>query len=132
MDMMFQTPYMNSGWQCPICKRVYSPTTPMCFYCGNNTKTVLSTEPLSQPTNKLREIFFDESGKTARLIQKCHDELKKNKGCSTCKNTKKVNSYPGFVTGEENQCTKGLTCDTVLFTVTNCPSWEEAEMKGEE
>lgn len=23
------------GWQCPICKRVYSPTTPMCFYCGN-------------------------------------------------------------------------------------------------
>ena len=23
------------GWQCPICDRVYSPTTPMCFYCGN-------------------------------------------------------------------------------------------------
>lgn len=24
------------GWQCPICKRVYSPFTKMCLYCGNN------------------------------------------------------------------------------------------------
>lgn len=23
------------GWQCPICKRVYSPFTHMCLYCGN-------------------------------------------------------------------------------------------------
>lgn len=23
------------GWQCPICKRVYSPFTQMCLYCGN-------------------------------------------------------------------------------------------------
>lgn len=23
------------GWQCPVCKRVYSPTVPMCYYCGN-------------------------------------------------------------------------------------------------
>ena len=22
------------GWQCPICKRVYSPFTYMCTYCG--------------------------------------------------------------------------------------------------
>lgn len=22
------------GWQCPICGRVYSPMTPMCFYCN--------------------------------------------------------------------------------------------------
>ena len=26
---------VNKGWQCPICGSVYSPTTPMCFYCGN-------------------------------------------------------------------------------------------------
>ena len=26
--------FVNKGWQCPICGRVYSPTTPMCFYCG--------------------------------------------------------------------------------------------------
>lgn len=31
------------GWQCPICKRVYSPTTPMCTYCGGEQKTVTTT-----------------------------------------------------------------------------------------
>ena len=25
----------QQGWQCPICGRVYSPTTMMCLYCGN-------------------------------------------------------------------------------------------------
>ena len=25
---------VQQGWQCPICKRVYSPFTPMCYYCG--------------------------------------------------------------------------------------------------
>lgn len=27
--------FVSKGWQCPICGRVYSPTTSMCFYCGN-------------------------------------------------------------------------------------------------
>lgn len=27
--------FVNKGWQCPICGRVYSPSTPMCFYCRN-------------------------------------------------------------------------------------------------
>ena len=27
------------GWQCPICHRVYSPSTPMCWYCGNGLST---------------------------------------------------------------------------------------------
>ena len=25
---------VQQGWQCPICQRVYSPTTCMCFTCG--------------------------------------------------------------------------------------------------
>lgn len=31
------------GWQCPCCGRVYSPTTPMCFYCSNKEGTVQTT-----------------------------------------------------------------------------------------
>lgn len=32
------------GWQCPICKRVYSPFTQMCLYCGNQeTQTTTSS-----------------------------------------------------------------------------------------
>lgn len=27
-------------WICPKCGRVYSPTTPMCLYCKNETSVV--------------------------------------------------------------------------------------------
>jgi len=30
------------GWRCPECGRVYSPTTPMCFYCSNKEVTYRS------------------------------------------------------------------------------------------
>ena len=33
----------QQGWQCPICKRVYSPQTMMCFYCGGECKTTTTT-----------------------------------------------------------------------------------------
>ena len=42
MSELYNVNFAPQGWQCPICKRVYSPTTPMCYYCGNNT-TVLRT-----------------------------------------------------------------------------------------
>jgi hypothetical protein len=30
---MLQTSFISQGWECPKCKRVYSPTTSMCSYC---------------------------------------------------------------------------------------------------
>lgn len=27
---------MMEGWQCPICKKVYSPFVTSCFQCGND------------------------------------------------------------------------------------------------
>ncbi len=41
--------FAPQGWQCPICKRVYSPTTPMCNYCGGEQKTVTTTSTGSVP-----------------------------------------------------------------------------------
>ncbi len=26
---------VQQGWQCPVCKRIYSPSVDMCKYCGN-------------------------------------------------------------------------------------------------
>lgn len=78
--------------------------------------------------NKLQEVFFDVSGKTQAFIEKCHNEQKVYKGCSTCANIKHVRDYPNFVTAEENECTVGLECDTVLFEVKNCPKWKEKEI----
>lgn len=34
---------VQQGWQCPVCKRVYSPFTPCCFYCGEEGMTKTTT-----------------------------------------------------------------------------------------
>ena len=70
----------------------------------------------------------EEQKKTLNDIKKIHDELAKKKGCSTCKYCVRVCCYPSFVTGEECECTAGLKCDTVLFSVKNCPKWEERNL----
>lgn len=35
--------FAQQGWQCPICKRVYAPNTPMCWYCGGESVTTTTT-----------------------------------------------------------------------------------------
>lgn len=43
---MYNPNYYNwapEGWRCPMCGRVYSPTTPMCFYCSNKEGTIQTT-----------------------------------------------------------------------------------------
>ena len=34
-DETLKAKTVMQGWQCPICKRVYSPFTHICTYCGN-------------------------------------------------------------------------------------------------
>ena len=41
--LVFEGTFAQQGWQCPICKRVYSPTTLMCLYCGNYEETTTTT-----------------------------------------------------------------------------------------
>jgi len=43
--------FVQQGWQCPICKRVYAPSIPMCFYCGNDLKNETSTDSTTEPKN---------------------------------------------------------------------------------
>lgn len=45
------SPQAPQGWQCPICGRVYSPTTPMCWYCGNQ-KMTYTTDGTSKKENE--------------------------------------------------------------------------------
>ena len=37
---MYDFSYTPQGWQCPVCKRVYSPSTLMCLYCGGDKVNV--------------------------------------------------------------------------------------------
>lgn len=43
---------VQQGWQCPICKKVYSPTTIMCLYCGDTKyNTSADTQPVINMPN---------------------------------------------------------------------------------
>lgn len=49
---------VNKGWQCPICERVYSPSTSICFSCNNKQTTECVDENLV-PFDKVCE-YLDE------------------------------------------------------------------------
>ena len=56
LDVLNNPPFVQQGWQCPICKRVYSPITPMCWYCGNNvTKTSNDTSVVEIKDKEIKD-----------------------------------------------------------------------------
>lgn len=65
------------GWQCPICKKVYSPFVTSCFQCGENItristgtdyiapKAVANIQSLEQIDSDIyKKIFGEETVKT--------------------------------------------------------------------
>ena len=54
--MNYEVSSIQQGWQCPICKRVYSPNTMMCFYCGGECKTGISTDGTAIDWTKLQSV----------------------------------------------------------------------------
>lgn len=75
-----------------------------------------------------RRVFFpteEEKREDMNKYKLLYDELKTKKGCSTCKHCIHVIDLPGVTTGEECECNAGLECDTVMFSVENCPRWME-------
>ena len=56
---MYETPmFAPQGWQCPVCHRVYSPTTPMCFSCGN--EEIVTTNKIEvNPATPVRDLMIN-------------------------------------------------------------------------
>ena len=52
--------FAPQGWQCPICKRVYSPTYPWCIFCGNETVTTTDRTTLNINNNDFFEDYLNE------------------------------------------------------------------------
>lgn len=76
----------------------------------------------------LRRIFNpteEEKRQDYEFFKSVHKTSARTKGCTTCEHCVQVRSLSDFVTGEECECTAELECDTVLFTVKNCPKWSE-------
>ena len=42
---------VQQGWQCPICGRVYSPMTFMCYYCGGEQRVYTTVETDTETNN---------------------------------------------------------------------------------
>ena len=77
--------FAQQGWQCPICKRVYSPFTPMCYYCGAEGTTKTSTDWVEQqkePSN-YTSISTGYATYTAEDIRTCSYCKHHNKGAGS-------------------------------------------------
>ena len=55
--MMYEIP-VQQGWQCPLCKRIYSPTTYMCFYCGGDKTETSTTYTVKGSTGDFKKIPY--------------------------------------------------------------------------
>ena len=64
------------GWRCPVCGRVYSPTTPMCFYCSNKEvkQTTTTTWPGTDDSQWWEEYLKRSS--TAKTTKDIDDLIK--------------------------------------------------------
>lgn len=52
----FNNGWVNQGWQCPICKKVYSPSTPFCYFCGRDeTYTTTNTSSIDKKLQDNKE-----------------------------------------------------------------------------
>lgn len=61
----YPTPQQTqTGWVSPGCSRCYSPTTPMCFTCGNKNTTTITS---SSTTTPLPPSFTTMGGKVTGL-----------------------------------------------------------------
>lgn len=63
-----QLPSAQQGWQCPVCKRVYSPLTSMCLYCGGSYTPTITCRTGSSDRGvsemEARAGFYNKHGET--------------------------------------------------------------------
>lgn len=61
---MYNDGFVPQGWQCPRCKRIYSPTYPWCIFCSSNDQSVIVSDKTtsSVPTHLRCTCYHDEYG----------------------------------------------------------------------
>ena len=57
--------FAPQGWQCPVCKRVYSPSYPWCIFCGNETTTTTTTTTIPQTPDNWLDKYKEVLDRTA-------------------------------------------------------------------
>ena len=59
-DGVFNYSFAQQGWQCPICKRIYSPHTFMCYYCSNQETVVSTGTEYKTTTTSNRKVIVND------------------------------------------------------------------------
>ena len=64
--------FIPQGWRCPICKRVYSPTTSLCLYCGNEQYTTNVATLESQKSLIMRDLTPEEQKEYSKVLDEIY------------------------------------------------------------
>lgn len=68
--------FAQQGWQCPICKRVYSPFTPMCYHCSNSSFK-LDVTYVEKPFAKVPNQILNDLTTFAKVEQTLNETVQK-------------------------------------------------------
>lgn len=103
---MYNPDYINwapQGWRCPVCGRVYSPTTPMCFYCSNQEGTVQTTG-----TSVNDSEWWEEYLKQSQTGQPTNDNPSTTTATTTSNPNSKITAWNSATTCEQKceECDK--------------------------
>ena len=84
---MTELPNLNffgpSGWRCPQCGRIYSPSTIMCYYC-NNQQTYVTDHTTGTPLKEYIQNWNDYLNHyTASPVSKTEQEYRTDSGQAT-------------------------------------------------
>lgn len=105
----------QQGWRCPGCSRYYSPTTPMCFYCGGNQKTWTAPSTIGIPNDRgwwkdYMAVSTADSASAAGIEQEVATD--------TCQSS--VNTDKNVIITAWNGTTCGLDCNDCDKYEKNC------------
>ena len=82
MNIWDEISFAPQGWQCPVCKRVFSPSTPWCYFCGGGEEKMVTTTNVTVSGETQGMV---ECSKCGHLLQKdwnwcpwCRWEMRRN------------------------------------------------------
>ena len=111
----------SQGWRCPGCGRYYSPTTPMCFYCGGNQKTWTAPSTTGVPSdNEWWKYYQNLSTADSAAATGIKQEVTTGSGFTSTKTDKNVT----VTAWNSNNIT---TCDKLCE---NCDKYEKSCFDG--
>ena len=76
--------FVQQGWECPKCHRIYSPTQSFCLYCNDRRVIYSSSTPKSEwiykDNNRTDDIYDNEWWKTATNISPVWEDMVRRTG----------------------------------------------------